>query len=364
MGESQLCIDTTREYAAGESNGGIQTYQLGVDLHSRLAAIAPQFGSFHRGFAMAPASPVPVVDLHGTKDTTVPGNVSLSGDGYYYTTTAEIFDGGKYSAGWKSSNNCDNQASHWPTKYDGQKDFYCVSECSAGNVVRCSWNGGHNWLFNNPTANGWLVTDFLLRWTKPSHRGFGSTAEATADASDILQDVIVHDEDPTPAASFEDLPVVMHTAVGGHYGDPDAGCASDEDVVFAGTGRVCAPKIDVVDEVLVGEPPAPKCKLGDSNAGRDNGCPLDARGNDLLTSHARPTCVAIGNSTDPYNDRSFHCLLMCPCMGEGNDCGDAAHAHCPGNARCERGALRNRAHGVCTYHGSAPESLVEPIIVA
>ena len=28
--ESQLCIDTTREYAAGESNGGIMTYQLGV----------------------------------------------------------------------------------------------------------------------------------------------------------------------------------------------------------------------------------------------------------------------------------------------------------------------------------------------
>ena len=41
--ESQLCIDTTREYASGESNGGMQTYQLGVDLASRARrALDPQ----------------------------------------------------------------------------------------------------------------------------------------------------------------------------------------------------------------------------------------------------------------------------------------------------------------------------------
>jgi poly(3-hydroxybutyrate) depolymerase len=143
--ESQLCIDTTREFASGESNGGMQTYQLGVDLHQRLAAISPearrhappharlvlrvactheeaasggahaadafgvfhicaQFGSFHRGFAMAPKTGVPVLDLHGSADTTVPANVSLSADGYYYTTTKEIFEGGKYSSGWKKAN--------------------------------------------------------------------------------------------------------------------------------------------------------------------------------------------------------------------------------------------------------------------
>ena len=61
-------------YASGESNGGMQTYQLGVDLATRLAAISPEFGSFHRGFAMAPPLGVPLLDLHGKKDTTVPAN--------------------------------------------------------------------------------------------------------------------------------------------------------------------------------------------------------------------------------------------------------------------------------------------------
>ena len=99
-----------------------------------------------------------MLDLHGSKDTTVPANVSLSADGYYYTTTEEIFNGGKYSDGWKAANGCDGKASHWPTQWDGRDKFWCISECSDGDVVRCMWDGGHNWLFNEAKPNGGLVT--------------------------------------------------------------------------------------------------------------------------------------------------------------------------------------------------------------
>merc|ERR1712232_1260476 len=135
---------------------------------------APQFGSFHKGFLQGPTTSVPLIDIHGTKDTTVPANKSLSGDGYYYTTTSEIFNGGSYSSGWKKSNGCSSGYSQkWPTQWDGTSSFGCVSECSDNSVIRCSWNGGHNWLFNNAKSNGGLVTKFLLGWTKVSHVGFG-----------------------------------------------------------------------------------------------------------------------------------------------------------------------------------------------
>merc|ERR1740123_1337710 len=155
------------------------TYQLGVDLSYRLSAIAPQFGSFIRGFNMAPETGVPVLSFHGFHDTTVPANVSLSSEGYYYTPTAEIFGGNKYSLGWKVSNNCSGPNSHYKTKYDGVKELYCVSEgsCKGGDVVRCAWNGGHNWFANNASDNGGLVTDFLKQWTKPSHIGMGRIEE-------------------------------------------------------------------------------------------------------------------------------------------------------------------------------------------
>lgn len=372
--ESQLCIDTTREFASGESNGGMMTYQLGVDLADRLAAIVPEFGSFHRGFAMAPSTGVPVLDLHGSKDTTVPANVSLSGDGYYYTTTDEIFNGGKYSTGWKKSNGCSGASSHYPTPFDGQSSFWCVSEgtCSGGDVIRCSWNGGHNWLFNNAKSNGQLVTDFLFRWSKTTHLGYGysSTKHAARGApAKLLTNItilgeaelgqpITADRSKTVGEAFAELPTTLENFhwKKAHYGNPADGCRDDEEVVNAGTGQVCAYKVPLHTEVEAlaapsEEPAAPKCVVGGA-APSLNRCPRDAAV--PSASKAWPVCVGHGanDEEDPYTQGLFHCLLVCPCTSvDGtNDCGADAHAHCPSGARCELGELRNRAQGVCTYH--------------
>jgi hypothetical protein len=347
--ESELCIDTTREYAAGESNGGMMTYQLGVALARRLAAIAPQFGSFHRGFCMSPSETVPVLDLHGSRDKTVPANVSLSSDGYYYTTTKEIFNGCKFCSGWKSANACDGKSSQYKTPYDGRKDLYCISECSDDSVVRCSWDGGHNWLYGGGEENGRLVTDFLLAWTKPSHRGRGQDDERGAEADPSVSDP---DSDLSASILNEAVQPVVATdreaivpASRGHYGDPDRGCLPDEDVLLVGSGRACGPRVAVVN---VGEsPPRPKCHLSGTR-----GCPRDVR-DAPLGSEAWPACLAHGNMSDPYMAGSFYCVLACPCATGAPDCGAESHAQCPRGSRCERGEFRNRAHGVCSFHGDA-----------
>jgi len=355
--ESQLCIDTTREYAAGESNGGIMTYQLGVDLSHRLAAIAPQFGSFMRGFNMAPDNGVPVIDIHGFHDTTVPANVSLSSEGYYYTPTAEIFGGNKYSLGWKVSNNCSGPDSHYKTRYDGVKELYCVSEgsCKGGDVVRCGWNGGHNWFANDASDNGGLVTDFLKQWTKPSHIGMGRVEGEEVHLGSLLEDVsVATTEDIEEGQAELDVETaiveqegreVEHGPFKRHYGDPTEGCLPDEDDIRLGTGVTCAPKIDVEPESA--EVPAPKCHIGGLTRSA-NGCP------ESRTS-AFPVCLAKGdNTTNPYAEGIFHCVLLCPCekvkAGEV-DCGISGHLHCPLGAKCERGELQHRLKGVCTYHG-------------
>lgn len=361
--EKQLCIDTTREFAAGESNGGMMTYQLGVDLSSRLAAIAPQFGSFMRGFNLAPSVGVPVIDIHGTKDTTVPANVSLSGDGYYYTPTAEIFGGNMYSSGWKSSNQCSGASFHYETRFDGVNKLWCVSEgqCKGGDVVRCSWNGGHDW-FVGAVENGGLVTDFLLRWAKTSHIGHGRSEGEDLGAGLVLEDIVILDQDvPSKREHDDNPPKVLVQSPRGHYGNPIAGCLPDEDVVNAAGGRVCAPRIGstISDNASTSStPPEPKCKIG-GVAPFANGCPVDASVTDA--SRAWPICVAKGVSPDPYNQGEFHCFLVCPCSGEGFECGKDADAHCPNGAKCERGELRNRAQGVCTY-GSKRRDEIEVVV--
>jgi len=353
--EEQLCIDTTREFAAGESNGGMMTYQLGVDLAKRLAAIAPQFGSFPRGFNLAPTDGVPVIDLHGKSDTTVPANVSLSGDGYFYTPTHEIFDGNAYSTGWKSANNCTGPSSHYVTKYDGIKQLWCVLEgqCSGGEVVRCSYTGGHNWFNGGGKDNGGVVTDFLLKWAKTSHVGRGYSKGDKSGPGHLLEDIVVledaggpNDPSMTPVPRWSDK--VLEPAAAGHYGNPAHGCLKDEDVLEVGTGRVCAPKIGSEPDI---KPPTPMCQIG-GVVPMENGCPMDSN---VAGSMAWPICVAKGNTTDPYTDGDFHCLLVCPChegqkgVTADGSCSDEASAHCPVGARCERGELRKRDQGVCTY---------------
>jgi polyhydroxybutyrate depolymerase len=75
--EANFCIDTAREYSTGMSNGAMMSYQLGSSLSTRLAAIAPVAGSYHVGFLQPPSRCVPMLDIHGTGDDTIPSNLSV-----------------------------------------------------------------------------------------------------------------------------------------------------------------------------------------------------------------------------------------------------------------------------------------------
>ena len=214
------------------------------------------------------------------------------------------------------------------------------------------------------------MTDFLLRWAKTSHVGYGRTTDdpiGWPPALTLLTDMVIRTDDESVEETRDDadaeamaaLEATAITADGAsshsHYGDPDKGCRVDEDTVLAGTGRVCAPRISSSSSASVDEGlPVPKCKIGGVTRDASNGCPstrATAAADGTQRAAAWPVCLAKGNTTDPYSAGNFHCLLVCPCKTAANDCGAAAHAHCPGKARCERGELRNRAQGVCTYHG-------------
>jgi polyhydroxybutyrate depolymerase len=68
--EHDLCIDRTRIYLTGYSNGAFMASTLGCVMADRLAAIAPVAGArFDAG--CAPSRPLPVLAFHGTADPIV-----------------------------------------------------------------------------------------------------------------------------------------------------------------------------------------------------------------------------------------------------------------------------------------------------
>ena len=67
-------LDLNRVYSTGMSNGGFMSYELACQLGNRIAAIASVTGSMtaSRLAGCTSGRPVPVLEIHGTADNTVP----------------------------------------------------------------------------------------------------------------------------------------------------------------------------------------------------------------------------------------------------------------------------------------------------
>lgn len=82
--ENQLCINRTRVFSTGMSNGAMLSVRLACSLSGRIAAIAPVGGMYEPPMSIDPTlnpaetcpdtAPRPVLAFHGTSDTYVPFN--------------------------------------------------------------------------------------------------------------------------------------------------------------------------------------------------------------------------------------------------------------------------------------------------
>ncbi len=79
---AEYSIDPTRVFSTGMSNGGFMSYHLACELSDRIAAIASVTGTMT---ILGPSTcnanrPIPVMEIHGTADATVPynGNATMT----------------------------------------------------------------------------------------------------------------------------------------------------------------------------------------------------------------------------------------------------------------------------------------------
>lgn len=88
---STLCVDESRIYTTGMSNGGYFSSVLVCEAADRIAAAA-SVAALHHADDCEPSRPVPYIGFHGTDDTTVPyfggGGSSLLPEG----VTVELFE--------------------------------------------------------------------------------------------------------------------------------------------------------------------------------------------------------------------------------------------------------------------------------
>lgn len=140
--ESELCIDATRVYATGHSNGGAMTHKLGCQAADLFAAIAPISG--WTSGECKPSRPIAVAAVRSLED----GTVRYNGGGVAPSAAADL-------EVWLAANQCADMplvAGHGDT---------CTThtECEDGTqVMECHPHGDHNFFY---ATDNLLVPDTI-----------------------------------------------------------------------------------------------------------------------------------------------------------------------------------------------------------
>ena len=142
---AEFNIDTSQVYALGHSNGGFMSFRLACDLSAKIAAIVSVSGSMTPEIydSCNPDRPVPVMQIHGTADETVPYEGA-----YWSLSIAEMLEF------WVGENECEPVA----VKHEIPHSPKTTSDTSVEHTqyVGCNNNvtvehykhigGGHGWL--------------------------------------------------------------------------------------------------------------------------------------------------------------------------------------------------------------------------
>lgn len=149
-------IDTMRIYSTGMSNGGFMSYEMACQ-NGRIAAIASVTGSMTPTSYdnCSPQRPIPVMEIHGTADATVP--YSGSAIMKHIDTVVQY---------WVNHNQCDPTPVHTAVpntnSLDGATaDHYVYSGGNSGASVELFKvnGGGHTWP-GSPIVIGTTCQDF------------------------------------------------------------------------------------------------------------------------------------------------------------------------------------------------------------
>jgi polyhydroxybutyrate depolymerase len=139
--ESTLCIDPSRIYAAGISNGAAFSSRLACNMPDRIAGIALIAATIYPIICDS-ESPTPVIAFHGTEDRCVPyeGGTTACGRGALPVQPAET-----YAAQWANHDGCDPTPAR--TQLTEHVRTLAWSDCDENTAVLLYTveGGGHTW---------------------------------------------------------------------------------------------------------------------------------------------------------------------------------------------------------------------------
>jgi polyhydroxybutyrate depolymerase len=160
--EGNLCVDSSRVYEAGVSNGGGMAVRAACQLSSRIAAFASIAGGYRALPSCRPTNPVSVIEVHGTADGSVPYDGSAPGGAGAVRP---------WLAAWRFHDGCHGRAT--ASRIAPRVERYVWAGCEEGTGVEHIeiFGGNHQLPGGLPPDRGqastvsasWLAWSFLSR---------------------------------------------------------------------------------------------------------------------------------------------------------------------------------------------------------
>ena len=151
-------VDEDSIFVTGFSNGAMMTHRIACEASELFAAAVLVGGRVEPGFECTPTTALPLLQINGGEDQSVPHDGRASSDGYFFASTTAVTEH------WSGSNACATVAKEWLSPTIAEENVQCSIACGDTDhpVIDCIWpDGNHRWPGTEGFrgSNGYCVSD-------------------------------------------------------------------------------------------------------------------------------------------------------------------------------------------------------------
>jgi poly(3-hydroxybutyrate) depolymerase len=139
---TDLKVDRRRFYLSGFSSGSMMAQYVGCEASDWFAAVALVGGRVPRGYQCSPTKSLPLLQITGARDETVPNDGRAASDGFFYSTTDAT------AIQWNEGTGCADEAQPWSNVITEENGLQCSAACADTDreSIDCLWPAGdHHW---------------------------------------------------------------------------------------------------------------------------------------------------------------------------------------------------------------------------
>lgn len=156
--KTNFSVDADRVFVSGFSNGAMMANRIACEASELFAGVALIGGRIEPGFECTPTRRLPLLQINGGADESVPHDGRVSAYGSFFASTTSTAEH------WNKGDACSTEAQSWSSATIEDENVQCTIACgdTPHPAIDCIWpEGNHRWpgTADFRGSNGYCVTE-------------------------------------------------------------------------------------------------------------------------------------------------------------------------------------------------------------